>query len=157
MIYAYITYNVCFTCVRSTYAHTRLYPAPASAVSLAGCASPSLHLSPRALPAPPMPLAPAPTGPTRGARVPLQPSPGVSGFTALSWRIRGQTPWVFLNFEGTFWLMRAICGEQLWDDSQDVTWEVPSFRSALHQILRRYLSPQDLGSIGLWICTQNFP
>ena len=138
------------------HALTGLYPAPASAMSLVGCALPSLHLSPHGLPALPMPLAPAPSSPARGARVPLQPSPNVSGFTALSWHIWGHSPWLFLSCEETSWLMRAICGEQLWDDSQDFIWEGPGFRSALQQILRCYLSPQHLGSKHLWTCTPEF-
>lgn len=138
------------------YALTGLYPAPASAMSLIGCALPSLHLSRHALPALSMPLAPAPSSPTRGARVPLQPSPNISSFSALSWHIWGHTPRIFLSCEGTFWLIRAICGEQLWDDSQNFIWEVPGFRSALQQILRSYLSPQHLGSKHLWTCTPEF-
>ena len=138
------------------YILTRLYPVPAPAISLIGCALLSLHLSPRTLPALPTPLAPALTSPACGARVPPQPSPNISGFTALSWHIWGHSPWLFLSCEGTFRLMRAVFEEQLWDGSQDFMCEVPSFRSALQQILRHYLSPWHLGSKCFWICTPEF-
>lgn len=139
------------------YAFTGLYPAPASAMSFLGCALPSLHLSPHTLPALPTPLTPAPSGPTRRARVPLQPSPNVSGFTALSLRIWGHTLRLFLACEGTFWLMRAICGEQLWNDSQDFIQQVPGFRSALQQILRCYCPCSTSVQSTSGPAPQNFP
>lgn len=88
-------------------------------MSLVGCAGllHALHLSPHALPALPMPLVLVPSGSAHGARVHLQLSPSISGFTAVSCHIWEHTPQLFLSCEGTFWFMRAICEEQLRDDS----------------------------------------